>query len=227
MNIILLVSFVTFSSYIRAYILSPVSPLLYTKNVKLFGSPPAKPNESCPPANGHAFLSLNEIIEQHKSMERLSSPQFTKVIINKCYGGFSFSESFRKEFERAFNKTHAIHFFTHFYDPYNDENHTNENIESRYDKTLIQFIENTGGLKNCEGSYSKLGFELVPTELVKYIQINEYDGLESITINISRMYKDLLVDIMERRYIMYFDVLKFIEIQTWEKYLKNNNKRYL
>lgn len=149
------------------------------------------------------------------------SLQFSKVILNKCYGGISFSDSFEKIYEETYNKP-----FIKIYDPANDKKHTNKNIESRYDENLIKLIEKIG-IKESAGKYSNLVFENVPSEALKYIYIDEYDGYETMSINISQMYKELLVDVMSKKIIKFSDVLQYNKICSLEKFLKENKKRVL
>ena len=85
-----------------------------------------------------------------------------KIVINRCYGGFTVSEDFLKEYNIPYTKT----FFAH----------ATESIE-RTDPRLIEYIE-THGSEMASGPYSRLIVVNVPKG-TKY-RITEYDGYEGI-----------------------------------------------
>lgn len=88
----------------------------------------------------------------------------TKVIINRCYGGFGLSD-----------KAFALY-----------KERTGEDIERgfylegyRYDKTLIEIVEQLG--EEANGKCSKLEVVEFPSYITyDMLEINEYDGLESV-----------------------------------------------
>lgn len=79
-----------------------------------------------------------------------------KVVINKCYGGFSVSENFLKHYNIPLNQLYSI---------------------SRYDERLIEYIE-VYGCVAASGKFAHLVVEDIPSG--SYYRINEYDGYESI-----------------------------------------------
>ena len=82
-----------------------------------------------------------------------------RVLINKCYGGFGFSEFLVTEYKRR----------------------TGEDIDSRYDddfrvdKTVIEIFEEFGS-KKCSGGFAALKLIEIPDD-VEY-EIKDYDGIE-------------------------------------------------
>ena len=123
-----------------------------------------------------------------------------KFIINDCYGGFSFSDFFIEEYNKRspekFNKSYPGQF---------------EGDYLRDDENAIKIIEEHGSEK-CSGKCAKL---IVKTIKTKYLYvINEYDGLESVSINF---------DIWLRCQIERLDLtnLSFEELKSKIEELKN------
>lgn len=79
-----------------------------------------------------------------------------KVVINKYYGGFSVSKNFLKHYNLPSNYHHSI---------------------SRYDKRLIEYIENYGSAA-ASGILAFLVVEDIPSG--SYYRIDEYDDYEGI-----------------------------------------------
>jgi hypothetical protein len=76
-----------------------------------------------------------------------------------------------------------------------------------------------GGSYACSGRYAALDTVEIPRALAPYLMIKEYDGAETISIHISRMYRDLLDNVVSRRSLLPCDTLAYEEIRNWEKYL--------
>lgn len=85
----------------------------------------------------------------------------TRLLINRCFGGFGFSEFLLDEYKKR----------------------TGEDISSRYgvdfriDKVVIEIFEEFGS-KKCSGEYSALKLIEIPDD-VEY-EIAEYDGMERV-----------------------------------------------
>lgn len=79
-----------------------------------------------------------------------------KLVVNKCYGGFSFSDFAIKEL----NLDYA------------------SQCIDRDDPALIALIEKYGS-KKCSSQWSNLEIVEIPDEATDY-RINEYDGYENV-----------------------------------------------
>lgn len=80
-----------------------------------------------------------------------------KLVVNKCYGGFSLS-----------NKALSMLGFKHRYDAYDLD---------RNDPRLVEVVETLG--RAADGSCARLAVVTLPETATDY-HIDEYDGLESI-----------------------------------------------
>jgi hypothetical protein len=154
----------------------------------------------------------------------------TKVLIHDAYGVFqeSFSEKFKEEYFINYGR-----FFEEIdiYDPFTDKDHQNKNIESRYDKKLVNIFEKLGSKKSSliiDDDCEFIKAVEIPNELLKYINIVEEDGAESIFINISKIYKKILFEIVKNNYTITEDIKDKIEsIKKQENYLIENDIRYI
>ncbi len=86
-----------------------------------------------------------------------------KIVINKCYGGFSMSKLVFDELEIE----------------YNDYGFLPDNID-RTSKKLIKAIEKIG-LKESSGEYAKLSIIEIPDNIDWFI--SNFDGMESVHEN--------------------------------------------
>lgn len=99
-----------------------------------------------------------------------------KVIINKCYGGFSLSKAAMKRLlelgyqDNCYKTEEDLKWEYNFMSP---EYHIDI---KRHDKRLIQVIEELGA-KEAGGHFAKLSIEKIDSPLYK---ISNYDGYESI-----------------------------------------------
>ena len=73
--------------------------------------------------------------------------------------------------------------------------YNNNSIDFRSNPRVIEVIEQLG-LDRARGDCCKLKIIEVPKELIKYVTIHEYDGLENWSINFDEAYADLLHKIM-------------------------------
>lgn len=92
-----------------------------------------------------------------------------KIVVNRCYGGFSVSQAIMKELGIS---------FSHGYLRNEDFGIESDNWEAyRAAPTLIAAIEKIG-IKEATGSLAKLEIVEIPDDVDWYI--HEYDGLESV-----------------------------------------------
>lgn len=92
------------------------------------------------------------------------------IVLNKCYGGFSISD-----FGKNLLKENNI-------DSYDD-------VELRKNRTFITLIEEHGDLMN--GKHAKLKIKKIPIKYEKFIEIEEYDGMENINWHVTTvLYKE-------------------------------------
>lgn len=149
-----------------------------------------------------------------------------KVLINIQYGGFNFSDEFCAEYDKIYGAGAAYTFIsTELYDPAfaGSDCYYNWDISTRYDHKMIEVFERLGGTHACSGKYATLHAIELPRVLAPYITITEYDGAERLRVHITRMYRDLLEEVIARRSVRFIDVLAHEEIRGWENYLKEHD----
>jgi len=184
-----------------------------------------------------SFIRINSFNKRVIYMEKygLSSLpnndiETTKVLIHDAYGVFQ--ESFSEKFKEEYFINHGIFFEElDIYDPFLDKNHQNKNIESRYDSKLINIFEKLGSKKSSliiDDDFEFIKAVEIPTKLLNYINIVDEDGAESIFVNISKIYKEILFYIVENNYTITDDIKNKIElIKKQESYLIENDIRYI
>lgn len=102
---------------------------------------------------------------------KINCEKTIKILINKSYGGFLFSDKFYDEYKKTYNEELEI------YDPYYDKKHLNNNIESRYDEKVISIYEKLGKYESSNKK-SIIEIEEVFVKNVDKIKINEFYGYE-------------------------------------------------
>ena len=133
-------------------------------------------------------------------MEQPLKPlSLTKILIHSGFGAYG---SFSDEFYQEFIQTYDIDFRSlPSYDP---DHNDNEHISSRYDPRLIDIFEKLGKdrcfEKIPERPYRRSSLRIVeiPTMLLDAFYISAYDGAERIWCNISKKYKDVFLDALNR-----------------------------
>lgn len=120
-----------------------------------------------------------------------------EMIYNDCYGGFRLSDNFKKIFKERY------------------PDRILSSYSERTDKDLINLVKELG-LKESSGQYAdikigKINYpHLMPEESVlKGIGIYEYDGTETLTLNIN----NILFDLIEKDY--------FSTIAEMKNFIKN------
>ena len=175
-----------------------------------------------------AFIKVNRFNKRVIYMN--NNIETTKVLIHDAYGVFQ--ESFSENFKEEYFINHGIFFEElNIYDSLLDKTHQNKNIESRYDSKLVNIFEKLGSKKSSliiDNDCEFIKGVNIPTKLLKYINIVEEDGAESIFINISKIYKDILFSIVKNNYIISNDIKNKIElIKKQENYLIENDIDYI
>jgi hypothetical protein len=106
-----------------------------------------------------------------------------KIVINKCYGGFSLSDAAimlygkKAGIDIIKNKENSSSFISHYYiDEIKDDNYFSERLIKRTDPILIEVVEELG--EAADGLCAELKVVEIP-DGVKW-QIEDYDGIEWI-----------------------------------------------
>lgn len=107
-----------------------------------------------------------------------------KILYNDCYGGFHFSPEFEAEYERRTGK--KIQEIC----PYGP------NHAIRADPTSISIFEEKG-TEWCSGRFSSIKVHTIPAAFAKYWDIDEYDGDETVRVNIEEALADILETYMQ------------------------------
>ena len=137
----------------------------------------------------------------------------TKILV-KNNQKFVFGE-FSKEFQDLFQEKYKENInCIPIYDSYYDKRNNNNFIESRYDHRLIDIYEilQPNDLKIIK----------IPTNLLDCFYISEYNRGERIWCNISKKYKDILLNCVNKKEFTYNMLEEFKIIKECEKYLKDN-----
>lgn len=110
----------------------------------------------------------------------MAAPSF-KIIFNDCYGGFKFSAAFEAEYRKRTG-----------WDLMTEKRLFRNGPESvRRDPVAIALLEEKG-TDWSSGTNSYLMIREVPAIFERYWSIEEYDGNESVYVNIPEAYADLL-----------------------------------
>lgn len=103
--------------------------------------------------------------------------EYIKVLVNKSYGGFSLSSDFLKMYKKIYNKEL---YNEDIYNSFLDKNHTNINIETRYNTQIINIFDKIGSAKSSNIN-SNIEIEYVPLSLINFININDFYGFETVS----------------------------------------------
>lgn len=106
------------------------------------------------------------------------------ILYNRCYGGFNFSKAFVQEYFRR-RPTSTLPKPTHMiYGGF-------EHDEIRRTDPLAVAIFEEKGSEWSSGQHAELFLKHVPTDLVKYMHIGEYDGWECVAVDWEKAFNDL------------------------------------
>jgi hypothetical protein len=107
-----------------------------------------------------------------------------KILYNDCYGGFHFSSEFEAEYEvRTGKKVRDIC-------PYGP------NKAIRADPVTISIFEEKG-MEWCSGRFSSIKLYQIPAVFARYWEIDEYDGDETVRVNVAEALADILETYMQ------------------------------
>ena len=111
-----------------------------------------------------------------------------KILYNDYYGEFTFSEAFLTEYKvrtgKDINMTTALF-------------HIGRN-SIRCDPDAISIVEERGSAWSS-GQSSELAIREIPEVFAQYWEIDEYDGNETVRVNVSEALADILDTYMETR----------------------------
>jgi hypothetical protein len=110
-----------------------------------------------------------------------------KILYNDCYGGFSFSPAFAAEFTRRTGRD----IYKGLY---------GARLPARCDTVAVALFEERGS-EWCSGQNAALKVREIPAVFANYWEINEYDGMETVHVNVDRAYADCLETFMNTRNI--------------------------
>ena len=111
-----------------------------------------------------------------------------KILYNDYYGGFAFSDAFLAEYKARTGKELSV--ITELY-------HTGPNC-IRCDPVAIAIVEERGSKWSSRES-SDLAIYEIPDVFANYWEIDEYDGNETVRVNVTEALADILDTYMETR----------------------------
>lgn len=110
-----------------------------------------------------------------------------EILLNRCYGGFSFSEEAMKEYYTKSKSTTAM--LPDYEENQIDYQTLDKGREiSRTDPVMIEIVKRLG--QKANGSCASIQIACIPQKYTNYHCIDEYDGYESIGI----LFKDYKFD---------------------------------
>jgi hypothetical protein len=95
-----------------------------------------------------------------------------EVLFNSCFGGFSLSDEAVTEINKCFQENNKKKISRHC-----------STIDFRTDPDVLK-IYNLLGSERFSGNYSNISTESIDSKYKNFIHIEEYDGLENVTVNI-------------------------------------------
>ena len=106
------------------------------------------------------------MMENNDNKDDNNKEEMIKVLYNCCYGGWSMSDKAKKLYRLRREEPDYI----------------NHDGYGRSDPVLVQIFEELG--KEFNGRHCEADIELIPKKYEHHYHISEYDGLESVDINI-------------------------------------------
>lgn len=151
------------------------------------------------------------------------SMKTSRVLLNKAWGQFTFSQTLKSEFEKEYNISIPTHdpFF-----PNNKDN--NSGIDARYDERVLNIRAKI--IEELDFNSAFIYTTDIPVDLLPYIHITLDEECEKLTINISKKYKDLLLELIanSEKIAAKKDLLEIEKkIKKYEKYLDTNFIHYI
>jgi hypothetical protein len=134
-----------------------------------------------------------------------------KILYNNCYGGFNLSKAFKEEYHQRTGKEvsrNATAFWHRGPDSF------------RCDPIAVAIVDEFGG-EWSSGLNSAIEIREIPTAFARYWDITEYDGEESVTVNITDAYADILHGFMDSGDLGVL-VKQYRAIKVGEAHLRRN-----
>ena len=113
--------------------------------------------------------------------------QSAEIIINSCYGGFSFSDKAIEEYKKQLQAMGSNILF-------DDNKKYRCDDDLRKDPVMIDIVRRLR--KESHGRHAKLTIDRYNPELTKYIKIKDYDGREWIDADIELYRMDLIKNVL-------------------------------
>ena len=117
-------------------------------------------------------------------MDTYTDLNLVGYLYNICYGGFGFSDEFKKQYNEKYAK--------------GDDKKLRYLDGERTDPDVVALF-NELGADVSSGDFADLTIRYFPEEFLKYVDLIEYDGLERVCICKSKVYEALLKNFMEER----------------------------
>jgi hypothetical protein len=105
-----------------------------------------------------------------------------KILYNDCYGGFDFSDEFKKEYTKRTGKE--------------IQDTWGPNKTLRMDPVIVALVEEKG-TEWSSASHAVLAIRRIPAIFASYWDIHEYDGNETIHVDVNAALADCLETFME------------------------------
>jgi hypothetical protein len=105
-----------------------------------------------------------------------------KVIINRCFGGFSLSPAVMAEL--GLTEEHHRYGYLSADDLFPEEQGYVETLLVRSHPRLLAAVEKVG-IDKAAGDYARLEIVEIPDEAVEYAYVHDYDGSESVVWSLS------------------------------------------
>lgn len=109
-----------------------------------------------------------------------------QVLYNNCYGGWGASDKALQLYNDRMSQLDTEHKFITC---------SSELWRKRHDSLLVEIFHELGNDFNPE--YSNVKIATIPKKYEKYYTITEYDGLESVNIDINQYKLDTITQILE------------------------------
>lgn len=110
-----------------------------------------------------------------------------KILYNNCYGGFDVSREFEEEYQRRTGRS---------VDRDSVEFHATGTSSFRCDPIAVAIFEEFGS-ERASGPSAMIEVHEIPAVFARYWKITDYDGDESITVNYTEAYADILHGFMD------------------------------
>lgn len=115
--------------------------------------------------------------------------EYVEVPYNDAFGGFGFSHRFTQEYRRRCKaagvkpKEHVV--YSHL------------STGGRTDPLVLEILREKGRVWSSD-SFCSMRFYPVPKQYIKYVEISDYDGQESIGLNREKIYSDSIEAFLAR-----------------------------